>query len=54
MQQWIIKNTIEEGELPKKILEFAEINPINGNIILKKYPDNVLITLSGNVFIPYK
>jgi hypothetical protein len=38
-----------EGKLPKKIVEFAAVDPKTGNIISKKYPKHVLISLSDLV-----
>jgi hypothetical protein len=39
------RNIIENGVLPKKVLDFAEINPVNGDIVSKKFPEYALISL---------
>lgn len=49
-----LKNTekqsiINDGKLPKKVLDFAQINPTNGDIVSKQYPEHVLISLSDLV-----
>ena len=36
---------VTEGKLPKKIVEFAVVDPKTGNINSKKYPEYVLISL---------
>ena len=43
------QNIINNGKLPKKVLEYAQINPSNGDIVSKQYPEYVLISLSDLV-----
>ena len=43
------QSIINNGKLPKKILEYAQINPNNGDIVSKQYPEYVLISLSDLV-----
>ena len=40
---------LNNGDLPKKILAFAEVNPLNGDIVSKQYPEHVLLSLSDLV-----
>ena len=43
------QSIINNGKLPKKVLEYAQINPSNGDIVSKQYPEYVLISLSDLV-----
>jgi hypothetical protein len=43
------QSIINNGKLPKKVLEYAQINPNNGDIVSKQYPEYVLISLSDLV-----
>jgi hypothetical protein len=40
------ESIINDGKLPKKVLEYAQINPSNGDIVSKQYPEYVLISLT--------
>lgn len=44
---------MSEGKLPKKITEFAVVDPKTGNIVSKKYPEYVLISLADLVEIAF-
>ena len=37
---------IGEGKLPKKLTEFAMVEPKTGNIVSKKFPEYVLVSLT--------
>ena len=43
------QSIINNGKLPNKVLEYAQINPHNGDIVSKQYPEYVLISLSDLV-----
>lgn len=43
------QSILTEGKLPKKVLDFAQISPTNGDIVSKQYPEYVLISLSDLV-----
>ena len=43
------QSILTEGKLPKKVLDFAQINPTNGDIVSKQYPEYVLVSLSDLV-----
>lgn len=40
-----LKEFAEEGEIPKTLAVYADVDPSTGNLISKKYPDFTLLTL---------
>ena len=37
---------LENGKIPNSMKNIADIDPITGNLVVKDYPDTILISLS--------